>query len=219
MDRFTHWFFDFDGTLCDTEPDIIGAWERAFERGGIRCPDFRKRFKTGPTLQETIRLIFPEASADECRQFGEAFKVAYDTSGFPHSVPYPGIEAWLTRLREAGKRLAIVTNKRRKPLLMLLEKLGWNPYFDGLYTVDTFPDRKMTKNEVLAVALREMEAPAAVSVMVGDTVPDITAGQVNGIATAAVLWGYGAADALRAAHPDFLCSCPMDVGGKEGLND
>ena len=219
MDRFTHWFFDFDGTLCDTEPDIIGAWECAFEREGIRCPDFRKRFKTGPTLQETIRLIFPGASDDDCRRFGEAFKVAYDTSGFPRSVPYPGIEAWLARLRGNGAKIAIVTNKRRKPLVMLLDKLGWHSYFDGFFTVDTFPGRKMTKNEVLAAALETLASPKTASVMVGDTVPDITAGQVNGIATAAVLWGYGAADALRAAHPDFLYSSPAGVEGEERLKD
>ena len=40
--------------------------------------------------------------------------------------------------------------------------------------------------------------------MVGDKIADIRAGQEAGAFTAAVTYGYGDLDALKAASPDFL---------------
>ena len=50
-----HWFFDFDGTLCDTEADIKSAWRAALRNLGRDCPHFDSVYRTGPTLDQVVR--------------------------------------------------------------------------------------------------------------------------------------------------------------------
>ena len=70
----------------------------------------------------------------------------------------------------------------------------------------------MTKTELVGVALRVSCAPLPSRVlMVGDTEIDILSGRVHGLTTCAVTWGYGPAEKLAAAKPDFLIHAPEEL--------
>ena len=50
MDKFKYVFFDLDGTLADTDPDIRRAWKAALVDLKLECPDFDAKFVAGPRL-------------------------------------------------------------------------------------------------------------------------------------------------------------------------
>ena len=197
-----HWFFDFDGTLCDTERDIKAAWRASFRTLGLECPQFDSVYRTGPSLQTVLRQLYPERIGDSgfLDAFLGAFRSHYDNSTFEETVPYPGIAAWLSRLKDEGCTLYIATNKRLCALRRILEKLGWaNGVFADLYGPDRTPGVQRTKPDFLADALRERGIAAADAVMVGDTKGDVDAGRANGMWTIACTWGYGTREELAEA--------------------
>ena len=56
-----HWFFDFDGTLCDTEEDIKNAWRATIRELGLDLAPFEMLYVTGPSLDDMVRTMWPES--------------------------------------------------------------------------------------------------------------------------------------------------------------
>lgn len=194
-----HWFFDFDGTLCDTEADIKAAWRAAIRGLGRECPQFDRIYRTGPTLDQVTYMLFDDATPELVARIRELFGPAYDASGFPRTRPYPWVPAWLAALRARGCCLYVATNKRWKPLAALRARLGWEDMFDGWYAFDMCEGRRMTKAELLGYALAARGIDPADAVMVGDTAGDVAAGKAAGMRTIGCTWGYGSREELEGA--------------------
>ena len=199
-----NFFFDFDGTLCDTDADIRLAWQAALAEIDLPHADFESVYRNGPPIDEVTRGLYGEQAAtpeliDRVRSL---FRAHYDGGGFPRTRPYPGVDAGLRALKDAGAALYICTNKRFRATNLLVDKLGWRPLFNGVYSSDMFMDTpigKLRKSALLAEALRREGASAAETVMVGDTANDFEAARANGLASVGCAWGYGGADDLALA--------------------
>ena len=100
--------FDLDGTLCDTAPDIFGCWLAALKAAGLETERFRRDFRIGPPLEPMIAGLFPELTEPEREALIASFRELYCTSGFPGTVPYPGIPALLERLQ--AYRIGLTVN-------------------------------------------------------------------------------------------------------------
>ena len=140
-----HWFFDLDGTLARTGEDIIAAWKQSLADLGRECPHFDEVFTIGPTLEKVIYQLFDDASPELVEQMVARFRPNYDESGFPNTVPYPGVPEWLRSLKAAGAKLYIVTNKRHAPTQGIVRKFGWDTLFNGVWSFDSFPGVKYKK--------------------------------------------------------------------------
>jgi len=205
-----HWFFDFDGTLADTEADIKAAWAGAIASLGLSCPAFDAVYRTGPTLDRMVYQLFPDTATPELvERMRAAFKPCYDESGFPLTRPYPGAEAWLRSLKAAGCHVYIATNKRHHPTTRLVSKLGWDALLDGCYSFDMYGER-LTKTELLLRVLRTRGIAAEDAVMVGDTKGDVDAGRGAGLRTVGCTWGYGTRAELAEAD-EILERIPVTV--------
>ena len=207
-----HWFFDFDGTLCDTEADIKSAWRAALRNIGRDCPQFDRVYRTGPTLAQIVYMLFDDATPELVDAVKAQFRICYDAGGFPSTRPYPWVSAWLADLKRQGCHIYVATNKRWNPTHILMEKLGWDSLFDGYYTVDmfvdpsakaatseAFPKRSLTKAELLTEVMRERGIDPSDAVMVGDTKGDVTSGAAAGMYTIGCTWGYGTLEELEGA--------------------
>ena len=197
-------FFDLDGTLADTDPDIRVSWKAAMKDLGLEYPRFDEDFIAGPTLEEMARRFFPDVYTDELgARLRERFGFHYDHDGFPATKEYPGCADALGALKADGMRLFIVTNKRHAGAVAMAAHFGWNAYFEKIYTSDMHRDDpaigKLRKPQLLALVLRELGASPAECVMVGDTVNDFEAAEANGIESVAVEWGYGTSEEFRRA--------------------
>ena len=198
-----HWFFDLDGTLARTGEDIVLAWKKSMADLGLSCPHFDEVFSIGPTLDKIVYALFEDATPDLVAALTERFKPNYDDSGFPNTVPYPGVPERLASLKDAGAKIYIVTNKRHAATQKIVKVLGWENLFDGVWSFDSFPGVKYKKPELLARLLGELGVSPSDAVMVGDTKGDIDAGKANGVHTIGVTWGYGSREELSEA--DEIC--------------
>jgi phosphoglycolate phosphatase len=112
----------------------------------------------------------------------------------------PGLRAALEALREAGFALGMRTGNAR---LLALRKMRAGGLADLLYN-GGFGDRAIEREDVVrtgAIACAPAGAARA-SVLVGDTVRDVTAAHAADLSCLAVPTGAATAEELRAASAD-----------------
>ena len=206
--KYRHWFFDLDGTLARTGEDIILAWKGAIRAVGRDLTHFDEVFKIGPTLEQMVYALYDDATPELVADLMARFKPLYDESGFPNTVPYPGVPELLAAIRAAGGKCYVVTNKRHHATQLIAKKFGWDRLMDGIWSYDSF-ETKYRKPELLAKLLGDLGVDPQDAVMVGDTKGDVDAGKANRMATIGVTYGYGTAVELASA--DLIFSSAGDI--------
>ena len=196
--------FDVDGTLVDSQADIVSSMTQAFELAGRDVPPRDTILQTvGLSLPQTMRCLAPQASAADQDALVRAYKTAYRNrrvaAGSKASSPlYPGIAALLRTLRTIDPLfLGVATGKSRRGLDALLEAHDLKECFVTTQCADDHPSKPHPS--MLLAAMSETGVDAGNAVLVGDTSYDIAMGKAASISTIAVTWGYHARSALADA--------------------
>ncbi|MFQ5427273.1 MAG: HAD family hydrolase, partial [Gaiellales bacterium] len=177
--------FDLDGTLVDTGPIILASMRHATRTVLDReIPDDELMSGVGGGgLAHQMRLI-------DAARTDELVRVYLD-----HNVPlhesveaFPGIEQLLRRLRGNGKRLAVVTAKRRSSVDRVFAGVPIRQHFDAVVTAEE-TERHKPDPAPLLLALDRLGVDAGSSAYVGDSPFDIQAAIGAGLAAIAVTWG------------------------------
>ncbi|WP_028711920.1 HAD-IA family hydrolase [Paracoccus sp. J55] len=202
--------FDLDGTLADTSGDLIAAANACFHARGLGAlldplEDALIAFHGGRAMlrEGYARLpgdtILPPGAEDEdyprlLGHYGEAIAI--------HTRLYPGAEAALDRLAEAGHRLAVCTNKPAALAETLLRELGIRDRFAAMIGADTLPVRKPDPRPYQA-AVETAGGKVAQSFLVGDTETDRRTAAAAGVKVALVAFGPEG-EALRRLAPEAM---------------
>jgi phosphoglycolate phosphatase len=119
------------------------------------------------------------------RSFGDHYRAMNGHA----SRPYPGVMEGLDRLRQAGLKLACVTNKAQAFTMPLLEASGLAPLLDAVVTADQVGRRK-PHPEPYSRACKELRVSPDEAVVVGDSANDAEAGRAAGCRVLLVSYGY-----------------------------
>lgn len=194
--------FDLDGTLADTLPDITAAANFACRRLGLpeHSPEAVRGMIGGGERKLIERLVGPgrQDRVEECRGL---YLDHYSRHNGELTRLYPGVRETLALL--PGKKLAVLSNKLQRLTRQTLEATGIAGLFAAIRGGGEGLPLKPEPAALLSLTA-EMGVVPSRSLMVGDKIADIRAGQEAGAFTAAVTYGYGDLEALRAASPDFL---------------
>jgi phosphoglycolate phosphatase len=188
---YRHVVFDFDGTLINSAPSILGCFRDVLAARGLEPKMEIDSRLIGPPLLETLARISGISVTDELSRLAEDFKRLYDEAGLFATVLYAGVEAMLADLHVAGCRLHIATNKRMRPTGLILDHLGLAQFFDSVYAIDSAVPPYASKAAMIAAQLAEQSLPAGQSCYVGDKTEDGIAAEANKLAFYAAAWGYG----------------------------
>ena len=199
-------FFDFDGTLCDTEADIRDSWRAAFAELKLDVPHFDRVYRIGPPTEVAARILFPDADDAFLGRLCKVYRNHYYNSAYPKSLAYPGVDAMLAKLKAEGRKLFVATNKNGEPLGRLVDKLGWSGVFVELLNRDMLPPGPIRKSLLLRQALEKYRLDPRRSAMVGDAATDIAAGKEAGVVTVAATYGYGDREELNGSGADRTLS-------------
>jgi phosphoglycolate phosphatase len=104
--------------------------------------------------------------------------------------PYPGVLEALERLRSAGVRMGICTNKPERPTRELLRDLGLAPYFRAVFGGDTVAGVKKPDPQLIHAVLDALGARPMEAVMVGDAANDVAAARAAEIPVILRAGGY-----------------------------
>lgn len=205
-------FFDLDGTLLDTAPDMIGALDSLRADHALEPIDFATaRAQVSNGAAGLLQVGFDhldEAGREALRSpylDRYAARVAADTT------PFPGMLAVLDALDAARLPWGVVTNKPAfltEPLLAALDLARRSAI---TVSGDTLPQRK-PHPEPLLHAARHVGADNTRTIYVGDAPRDIEAGRAASMVTVAVTYGYhGPAEDPSAWGADHLVTTPEQL--------
>jgi len=186
---------DLDGTLLESGPDLARAMNRTLAEHGLpelplpQLTGFIGR-GLGHLLSRSLHLALGrEPDAAETAALLPRFEAHYEELLGFDSPPYPGVVEGLSLLREAGFRLACVTNKHARFTLPLLDKTGLAPLFDLVVSGDTCARKKPYPDMLLHACARFGLAPAE-ALMVGDSNNDVEAARAAGCPVWCLPYGY-----------------------------
>jgi len=196
--------FDVDGTLVDSQADILSAMGLAFESEGLIPPTRAQTLGVvGLSLDVLMPLIAPDADAETQTRLVQAYKNAYMTlrkekSSRVSSPFYPGAKSVLETLHAQPETLlGVATGKSKRGLDKLIEGHGLEGMFVTQQTADFHPSKP--NPAMLLQALKDTGLDAVDAVMIGDTSFDMEMARAAGIPGIAVSWGYHPAEQLSAA--------------------
>jgi len=212
--------FDVDGTLIDSQHNIVASMVAACERNAVAAPSAEEiRRIIGLSLQEAVARLLPGMEGDLVARVVEDYKNGFaELRGRPdHYEPlFPGVMEALDALEKDGWVLAVATGKSRRGLLAMIERHGLHGRFVSLQTADDNPGKP--DPTMLRRAIAEAGARAEESVMIGDTSYDMQMGRSAGARAIGVGWGYHGTDELLASGAELVVETYTQlVGSLAGL--
>ncbi|MEO0500861.1 MAG: HAD-IA family hydrolase [Pseudomonadota bacterium] len=199
--------FDCDGTLVDSQANIVAAMAATFDRHDLPAPppnDTRRA--VGLSLPQVMARLAPQVDAEQQARMVDDYRQCFQAMRAERRLfeepLFPGTLAALDRLSAAGWQFGIATGKSDRGLTHVLDIHGIADRFVTLQTADRHPSKP--DPAMLHHALGEAGADAAAAVMIGDTVFDMAMAANAGVRAIGVAWGYHAPDELLAAGAEIV---------------
>ncbi|WP_332813007.1 phosphoglycolate phosphatase [Ramlibacter sp.] len=217
MSRFTGLqaaIVDLDGTLVDTLGDFVVALNGALAELSLPAlPAATVERLVGKGSEHLVRSALREAGgADALYEAAwTAYQRHYGKVNGRHATAYPGAEQGLRALRDAGLRLACVTNKPTGFARELLRQKGLLAFFGQVFGGDAFERRKPDPLPLLE-ACRVLGAAPARTLVIGDSVNDAAAARAAGCPVVLVSYGYNHGQPVRSADADGFLDSLAGVG-------
>ena len=127
--------FDLDGTLLDTLETLAAAHNEALARHGHPPrPVDAYRYYIGNGARKCVERSLPQDARDDTTidAVTASFKVIYDDAWRRGTQPYEGIPELVTRLRERGYALAVLSNKDHPFTQKIIEHFFDDGTFDAV---------------------------------------------------------------------------------------
>ncbi|GAC1486202.1 MAG: HAD family hydrolase [Pseudarthrobacter sp.] len=192
--------FDLDGTLVDPAGGITGGIEAALLASGlpVPSPDLLAAM-IGPKLSDSL-LSVAMVPAEKLDSVIRLYRQNYLATGIAQSRLYPGIKAMLEGFVEAGRPVAVATQKPEGLAHIVLQHHGIAGLFQtirGSSDDESSTEGPVGKADIIAAALADLSARHAV--MVGDRAQDVAGAIANGLDCIGVGWGFAPDGELEVA--------------------
>ena len=209
--RFPVVLFDLDGTLIDSGPMIVASMKHAAKSvlGRDIPEEVLSAAVGGPGLVAQMQALAPDRVDDLVAAYREHNEPLHDELEAFWEV----IEV-LPRLRAEGRRLGIVTAKRRATVGLAFARVPeLEASFEVVITSDDTERHKPSPDPILAAVDRLGVAPADAA-YVGDSPFDVRAAKAAGVYAVAVAWGGIHPDeVLEREEPDVFVRHAEDLLG------
>jgi pyrophosphatase PpaX len=208
--RFPVVLFDLDGTVIDSGAIILASMRHASrEVLGEEPPDeVLMAAVGGPGLEAQMHALAPDRVEELVRVYR-----AHNEPLHEELVCCPGMDDVLVRLKGEGRRLGIVTAKRRATVELAFNVLPLEHLFDTVVGGDETARHKPDP-EPLLLAAERLDVNPKECAYVGDSPFDIRAAQAADMYAIAVTWG-GIHDRakLEAEEPDAIVDSAEELLG------
>lgn len=208
-----HLLWDMDGTLVDSEPEILATIEKSLEIVGVKMEEADSPLRIGPPVKTIIRNSFSEKilSDFQLNEAVKAFRKIYDTSNYENTLPFEGIDELIHDNHYVHH---VITNKPDLATNRIIERKGWSGCVVEVLTPHTLEDEighTMTKPELFKFC--RAANPEVPMVGIGDMALDTESAIDAKITAIGVMWGTGTRNELEEA------GCQYIVENTNQLND
>ncbi|HPD56529.1 MAG TPA: HAD-IA family hydrolase [Smithellaceae bacterium] len=201
--------FDLDGTLVASGDDLAAAVN--FTLGKIGLPLKRNEEIMGFVGDGVRKLLERAAAVNQEKILEKALEIFsdyYEKHLLDSTRLYPHVLDVLNNY--SGKTKVVVTNKRYKYAMSIVQGLSIDMHFDDIIGADTFPYQKPDAR-LVAHLLNKYNIDKSKAVMIGDGINDILLAKNSGILSVAHLSGLGKKEDLLAAQADYYCESMDEI--------
>ena len=199
--KFKAVIFDLDGTLIDSEQHWVVAEQQFLGKHNITPKPGYVALFHGRSMREVVTMLKEEHNlvatieqllADKT----ESSDAIYTTM----SLPIAGANKLLKQLHNAQARMAIASGSTLPRIQTIVDRFGWQPYFELLASVDDVDYRGKPDPAVFCYAVEKMNLKPEDCVVVEDSVNGVVAAKGANITCIALTkqgWSdgdYSAAD-------------------------
>jgi pyrophosphatase PpaX len=205
--RFPVVLFDLDGTVVDSGGIILASMRHATRTVlGREIPDQALMATVGgPGLEAQMLEL---GGAEHAEELVSVYR--------SHNEPLheqlgicAGMDGVLARLKAEGRRLGLVSAKRRRTVELAFDATGVGHLFDVVVGGDEAPRQKPAPDGLL-LALGRLGADPADAAYVGDSPFDMAAARAGGLAAIGVSWG-GVHDRSALEAADVIVDSPDEL--------
>ena len=208
--RYRTVFFDLDGTLIDSAAMILASFRYA-TRTVLRreIPDQELLAAVGgPGLRAQMEALAPDRVDELVEVYSE-----HNVGLHPGLQACDGVLDLLANLKEEGRRLGVVTAKRRATLALAFEVLPELGQFDVTIAAED-TKRHKPHPQPLLTALERLDEEPAHAAYVGDSPFDVQAAKAAGMGAIAVTWGaIHPRERLEREQPDAVVDTCRELYG------
>lgn len=195
--------FDFDGTLADSFPWVLGAMDEVADRFKFRRPrpDELDELRHCDAREVMRRLGVKRWKLPMIARYVRT-RMAADVDQI---ALFDGAGAMIEEVAAAGLKLAVVSANGEATIRTVLgPHAGRIGAFAGGVSLFGKRGKLLRMSRVAGV-------PPAQTMVIGDEIRDLDAARKAGMAFGAVSWGLTRADALAARRPDALFERMTDI--------
>jgi phosphoglycolate phosphatase len=203
--------FDLDGTLIDSKLDLAHAVNATRGHMGMPALEYERVYSyVGNGAPVLIRRVLGEdATEAQVQEALEFFLEYYGEHKLDYTTLYPGVRESLDRLRDAGLRMAVLTNKPVRISRAILDGLGIGGHFRQVYGGNSF-DFKKPHPIGVETLIQECGASRERTMMVGDSSVDIQTARNAQVKSCGVTYGFQP-ESLRNVPPDLVVDRMEDL--------
>ncbi|HKA02546.1 MAG TPA: HAD-IA family hydrolase [Candidatus Solibacter sp.] len=203
--------FDLDGTLIDSKLDLAHAVNATRSHMGMTPLEHERVYSyVGNGAPVLIRRALGEAATEaQVQEALEFFLEYYREHYLDYTTLYPGVRESLDRLRDAGKRMAVLTNKPVRISKAILDGLAVGAHFFQVYGGNSF-DFKKPHPIGVETLMREAGVTPDRTLMIGDSSVDVQTAINAGIKSCGVTYGFQP-ETLADPKPDRLVNRMEDI--------
>jgi pyrophosphatase PpaX len=199
--RFETVLFDLDGTVVDSGGIILASMRHATQEvlGRDYSDEELMQAVGGPGLEAQMSALAP----DHVEQLVDVYR-AHNEPLHDELEACAGMEDVLVRLHKEGRRLGVVTAKRRSTVELAFARVPLGHLFEAIVGGDE-TERHKPDPEPLLLGAKRLGADPAASAYVGDSPFDVRAAKAAGMFAVAVTWGrIHDRERLEAEQPDAI---------------
>ncbi|MDP4128425.1 MAG: HAD hydrolase-like protein [Bacillota bacterium] len=210
--RYDVLLWDLDGTLTDPKVGITLSVQHALKRLGYPLPEVdRLEWVIGPPLKESFKILLHTTDAALLDQAVMLYRERFQVTGLYENVVYPGIPELLGKLKEQGCKHLLATSKPRIFAEKILQHFALESNFSVIMGSE-LNGQFVEKDALIAEVLKKAPAGSQTrTVMIGDRSYDVLGARANHIDVISVGYGYGTAEELREASPNFIAPTVGDL--------
>lgn len=203
--------FDMDGTILYTLDDLTDAVNVGLTAVGYPTRTVKEvRSFVGNGIRRLIERAVPDGTEKgDVDRVHAVFTEYYNLHCADKTRPYEGVVDLLERLRKAGVKTALVSNKEEGAMKDLVEQ-----YFAGLFDV-AIGDRpglaKKPAPDGVNLALSALSADKGNAVFIGDSDVDYQTAVNASLPCISVTWGFRDRPLLESLGATVFADTPEDV--------
>ena len=194
--------FDWDGTLMDSQAQIVNAMQQAFFGAGYEKPSAAAVSAIiGLSLEQAVFRLAPDSDSRVRNHLVSAYRANFNAHGGAPAALFPGVIETLEFCQRNGFELAVATGKSHQGLRQGLEQSATAHYFSTFRTADQCQSKPSP--EMLEEILWELDVAPHEALLVGDTTFDLQMATNAGVASAAACYGAHPRHMLAEHGPVF----------------